>query len=460
MTDHRFLALGCALLATALGCSSSSSSRRSSAGTTAATTSGTTTGTGSSSSSTTNTSTSAAVSATRLSPTSGSTSVDTPLAIEGQNLDQVTAVAFVPDSGGTPLPLSGWASASSNMGSALVPAGFTPGDYRLELTDSAGNVIRAALIYEVLAPTAPTIDPDQAGAYAVGRLDERIQGASGDRPDVRIYYPAQQAGANATPEASGGPYPVVVYNHGFKPPIISFGINYRNNTFIAERLASHGYVVACVDLATNNSLFRTGQENSQRDADDTIATLDHFERINADATHPLFGLLDPTQAALGGHSRGGDAALIAGGMEWAARGAGSRIKALFVFGPPSTDSQNSNTPLVFGDFTQFPLLLVAGSEDGVAPPAQQRDILALAGSPSMLVELNGGNHSQFKDNDTFILGDSAATQSLADQHGACQRYVTAWLGTHVKGQAGAFVDYVMRGAQVLSDGRLSAVDVR
>ncbi|MCA8923791.1 MAG: IPT/TIG domain-containing protein [Planctomycetes bacterium] len=482
--------------------------------------------------------------ATRLAPTQGITAVDTPILVEGQNLDRVASVAFVPDSGGTPLALSGWTSTAS-MGSAVVPAGFTPGDYRLELTDTAGTVIRAALVYEVLAaPAPPTLsavapdrgandaphtvtiqgagfvvgvavqvsvggvpasaanvlsateveatlpaglpagvqplelsqlgqtvgglswtalnfsDPDVVGGYTVGYLDERIQGASGDRPDVRIYFPAQQAGSGATPDPSGGPYPVVVYNHGFKPPFISFGINYRNNTFIAERLASFGYVVACVDLATNNSLFRTGQENSQRDADDTIATLDHFERANADATHPLFGLLDPTRAALGGHSRGADAALIAGAMEVQARGAASRVRALFAYGPPSTDSQNGNRPLVFGDFTQLPLLLIGGSNDGIAAPAQQRDILALSAAPSCFLELDGGNHSRFKDNSTFILGDSAATLSLADQHDACRRYTTAWLGTHVKGQAGLFADYVLRGSKVLSDARLSAVDVR
>ncbi|MEZ6188680.1 MAG: hypothetical protein R3F62_27220 [Planctomycetota bacterium] len=539
MNSSRSFALGAALgLVLAVGCGSgSSSSSRPPAPATAANAST------AASSSTTST---APVQATRLDPTSGLASVDTPLTVEGAALDRVVGAALVPDSGGTPLALQGWSASSASIASALIPAGLlSPGDYRLELTERSGAVVRAALIYTALpAPAAPTLsalvpdrgasdrphtvviqgsgfvagapvsvqvggvaasgvvvrsateveailpaglplgaqpleltqagqtagglswtalnlsDPDQPGAYAVGRLDETLQGASGDRPDVRIYYPATQAGSGATPDPSGGPYPVVVYNHGFKPPIISFGIGYRNNTFIAERLASFGYVVACVDLATNNSLFRTGQENSDRDAADTIAALDHFERINADATHPLFGLLDPTRAALGGHSRGGDGALIAGAQEVQARGAASRVRALFVFGPPSTDSQNGNRPLVFGNFSSLPLLAVAGSADGVAPPSQQRAILAQAGAPSMLVELAGGNHSQFKDNDTFILGDSAATLPLADQQAACQRYVTAWLGTHVKGQAGTFADYVLRGSKVLSDPRLAAVDVR
>ncbi|HBP22031.1 MAG TPA: hypothetical protein DEA08_30135, partial [Planctomycetes bacterium] len=51
-------------------------------------------------------------------------------------------------------------------------------------------------------------DPDQVGIYEVGTWDGKMTGASGDDPDVRIYYPALLSGANEAPDASGGPYPV------------------------------------------------------------------------------------------------------------------------------------------------------------------------------------------------------------------------------------------------------------
>ncbi|MGE0711055.1 MAG: IPT/TIG domain-containing protein [Planctomycetota bacterium] len=343
---------------------------------------------------------------------------------------------------------------SSGELEAVFPAGVAAGSQPVVVTVGASSATGPAW------SALNLIDPDQPGAYAASYREARIAGASGDTPWARYYYPATQAGPAAPPAAGAGPFPVVIYDHGFRPPIVSFGVGFRDNGFIAERLASFGYVVVCVDMASNNALFGTGQENSQRDADDTIAALDYLEQSNLDPAHPLYGLVDASRAAFVGHSRGGDAALMAGAAELRARGASARVLALAALAPPAFDSQASGAPLVFGDFKALPLLLVSGSEDPIAPYADQQAIFAQAGSPAMLVEIDGGNHSQFKDTDTRILGDAAPGTPLADQQDVVRRYLTAWLGAHVKGQQALFADYLLQGPRALADARLSRLEVR
>jgi len=343
---------------------------------------------------------------------------------------------------------------------AVVPPGAAPGAYEV-VVEHQGGVSSGGPTFAV----DNLLDVDLPGAFASGYRDARMPGASGDTVDVRIYYPAVQAGQGAAPAPGAGPYPLVVYGHGFKPPLFAAGIDYRANTFLADTLAAFGYIVVCPDLATNNDLFgsgSSGQANSGRDADDLLAAIDYLATVSNDPNDPLSGLVDTTRVGLAGHSRGGDAALMAGAAEVAAAGAAnSRVKALAAFGPPSTDSRNNNAPLNFGDFTDLPTFLVGASNDQIAPPAQQRDILALAGSPSWMVEITGGNHSQYKDSGSTILSDGSAAIPLAEQQAICQRYATAWFHRHVKGvQAPVVADTIMRGARVTADARLGAVDVR
>lgn len=316
-----------------------------------------------------------------------------------------------------------------------------------------------------VAPTVPTVagnltDPDQPGAFAVGVRDTVMTGASGDRVPARVYYPAVAAGSNAAVDARLAPYPAVVFNHGFKPPILAAGIDYRNYTFLASWLAGFGYVVICPDQATNNDLFGSGQENATRDAEDARAALEHLIARSADPADPLVGLIDPARAALVGHSRGGDASLMAAAAEVAQRSTAARFKAVAIMATPDSDPGTFFNPggaLTFGDFSAVPTLILGGSLDPIAPPAQQQNILAQAGPGSLLLMVAGANHSQWKDSDQMLMGDDPATITLAAQHAVCRRYVTAWLGAFVKGEQATFRDHVQpTGAIVLADPALQS----
>lgn len=349
---------------------------------------------------------------------------------------------------------AGGVTSSTSVGatSSAAPAGTTA-PAATSSTTTGGNAAPTA-------PAAPTVagnltDPDQPGAFAVGVRDTVMTGAAGDRVPARVYYPAAAAGNNAAVDARLAPYPAVVLNHGFKPPILNAGIDYRNYTFLASWLAGFGYVVICPDQATNNDLFGTGQENSTRDAEDARAALEHLIARSADPADPLTGMVDPARAALVGHSRGGDASLMAAAAEAAQRGSAARFKAVAIMATPDRDPGTFFSPagpLVFGDFTSVPTLILGGSLDPIAPRAQQQSILAQAGPGSLLLMVAGANHSQWKDSDQMLMGDDPATLTLAAQQAVARRYVTAWLGAFVKGEQTTFRDHVLpNGAIVLAD---------
>ena len=71
------------------------------------------------------------------------------------------------------------------------------------------------------------VDPDVDGGHLVGWRDVQLQGASGDRPAMRIYYPATAARPNAPVDAARGPYPVLAYGHGFRPPLLQRDIQFH-----------------------------------------------------------------------------------------------------------------------------------------------------------------------------------------------------------------------------------------
>jgi hypothetical protein len=83
--------------------------------------------------------------------------------------------------------------------------------------------------------------------------------------------------------------------------------------------------------------------------------------------------------------------------------------------------------------------------------------MALAGSPALNLEIRGGNHSQYKDTRTRIVGDGLASVSLAQQHDVCRRYTTAWLNRFVKGQRTLPDPFLPGGSSLMSDPHLAAV---
>ena len=131
---------------------------------------------------------------------------------------------------------------------------------------------------------------------------------------------------NAAPDGSGGPYPVLLFSHGWN------GFRAQNTDQIQE-LVSHGYVVASIEYtyADRVSVFPDGQvilnnpkilpkgapDDLYRAAaqlllnqwtGDLAYTLDQLTSLNANDPAGIFtGLLDLSRVGVFGHSTGGGA---------------------------------------------------------------------------------------------------------------------------------------------------------
>ncbi|HEX8130128.1 MAG TPA: hypothetical protein VF527_13580 [Pyrinomonadaceae bacterium] len=172
---------------------------------------------------------------------------------------------------------------------------------------------------------AQTPDPGTTGTLAVTRVEYNY-GDSIFRPvgfpisvEVRasIHYPTN---------LPGGPYPVIVFMHGrhatcyrnttaalrwpcraTEQPIPSF----QGYDYIAEKLASHGYIVVSVSAnginAYDNNLNDLGMQARAELIQEHLRRLSLFNTTGASPFGTQFvGKLDLTKVGTMGHSRGGE----------------------------------------------------------------------------------------------------------------------------------------------------------
>jgi hypothetical protein len=91
---------------------------------------------------------------------------------------------------------------SSTELEATFAAGAPAGARQVVVTTAAGA---SASIGAPSVTLVNNVDPDAAGGHLVGWRDVQLQGASGDRPSMRVYYPATAAAAGAPVDLARGP---------------------------------------------------------------------------------------------------------------------------------------------------------------------------------------------------------------------------------------------------------------
>jgi len=183
-------------------------------------------------------------------------------------------------------------------------------------------------------PDAPTYGV--RGPHPVGTIDMVVDNEERPLP-VTIWYPALNpeeleeiytypaiyppvfpplevygmALFEAEPDSENGPYPLVVWSHGFT--------SFRTmNTYFGEHLASWGFVVIAPDhlgmtaseIANEPATFWPIYYNNPRDVS---LVIDFAEQINADGV--MAGMIDTENVASTGHSSGGFTALQAAGAQ-------------------------------------------------------------------------------------------------------------------------------------------------
>jgi hypothetical protein len=158
-----------------------------------------------------------------------------------------------------------------------------------------------------------TYDPSGLDLFPVGTADYDGGTVSigGQTRHVRgdVYYPAEDDGANKPFNqrlAKHGAAPVIFLAHGNHDPADP---SYLGYDYFQQALAKMGFVVASVDCNELNG-GPSGPGNIVDRADLINASIAHFQSLNS--TGPIFKeRLDLKKVGLMGHSRGGEAVVIA-----------------------------------------------------------------------------------------------------------------------------------------------------
>jgi PKD repeat protein/dienelactone hydrolase len=163
--------------------------------------------------------------------------------------------------------------------------------------------------------------PDHTGPYPnAGFMYAQFQSSTKSYAnDLKIFYPAQSAAENATPDTSGAPYPVIL-----QLPFMGGDTEAYNG--VAPLVVSWGFISVVIEPNWTD-LQATGQANPN--ATDMNELLDMLELWNSTMTHKLSGMLQ-SNFGISGYSSGGGIAVIDGALV-------DRIRALQAMAPAVTD---------------------------------------------------------------------------------------------------------------------------
>ena len=198
--------------------------------------------------------------------------------------------------------------------------------------------------------------------------------------EMRIQYPVAAA-PGAAPATEGGPYPLVLFSHGFA------GFP-EQSVDLTTHLASWGYVVAAPDHVERSlgGLLGTAAQGVTPSTDPEVltATADLVALTADGPTSPLRGMVDLERVAVLGHSAGAGAAYRTAATD-------PRIDAVGAYSLGSGGDEG------LGDAPTVPALVMLGEADETIPADATREVFATMGTPRNLVEIAGAGHLVFSD---------------------------------------------------------------
>lgn len=193
------------------------------------------------------------------------------------------------------------------------------------------------------------------------------------RLETTLWYPA---------DAAAGPYPLIIYSHGFSSSRVG-------GAYIAEHLASHGYVVAAADYPLTNMYApdRPYVKDVVNQPGDVSFMIDRLLSQSADPDHRLFGLIDIDRIGVTGISLGGMTSTLVAFHP--TLGDGRVSAALSIAGPTAQFKQR------FFQYRRVPFLMLAGDIDAMVPFATNALPVLEKVPGARLVAVRNGSHTGF-----------------------------------------------------------------
>ena len=264
---------------------------------------------------------------------------------------------------------------------------------------------------------------------------------------------------NAAPRADGGPYPLLVFSHGY-------GGGGIGAVFLTEALAARGWIVVAPDHHDRHNAvrIRTGKRefdrrslllhalqitNSQpEDRHEYLYRLDEMQAVldGILESEPFRSVIDRTRIAVGGHSFGGYTALGLCGTIPARHD--SRIKALLLFSTGAGGYLYTEQELAR---VKMPSMLLMGEREkdarrgrGTTMTELSEKIFNNVSPPKYFLEVRRANHLSFSN----WFGSRRLPRLRRDEkrlQDVIRRCSMAFLEEHVAGRQG--IDRVLEQMQ-------------
>jgi dienelactone hydrolase len=192
--------------------------------------------------------------------------------------------------------------------------------------------------------------------------------------------PGPGSPAAASKVAPGGPFPLVVFGHGF-------ALTPTPYAGLLDAWTRAGYVVAApvFPLGNANSPGGPNESDLNQQPRDVRFVITRLLAASAAPTGALHHLIDPTRIAVAGHSDGGDTALA---VAYDRYFRDPRVKATVILSGAEIPG--------LGGFTfppgSPPLLATQGTADAINPPAATHSFYDAARRPKYLLTLLGASH--------------------------------------------------------------------
>ncbi len=202
---------------------------------------------------------------------------------------------------------------------------------------------------------------------------------------TRIWYPLDSDDRNLPDEA----LPLIVYSHGF------FG-NSEEPRYLAEYLASHGYLVVAADFPLTNYRAPGGANvmDVMNQPGDVSFLIDTLLEWNGVPENRFYRRVDAERIALAGLSLGGMTTEL---TAYHPRVRDLRVKAaISIAGPLQLFGRR------FFEHSQLPFMMIAGDIDAMVPYEDNARPVLERINNAWLVSIHGASHTGFSDQASML----------------------------------------------------------